>query len=102
MRAPFPRRHLFVLGHMRSYSSVLSHILGSHPQIDGYCETHIRYRWHFDLLRLQRRVRQLTGEPLRGDYVLDKILHDYPLARSILDSRRIRAKCWTSWARSWS
>jgi hypothetical protein len=75
---------------MRSYSSVLSHILGSHPQIDGYCETHTKYRTRLDLLRLHYRVRKLTGEPLDGDYVLDKILHEYPLARSILDSSRTR------------
>jgi hypothetical protein len=56
---PFARRHLFLLGHMRSYSSVLSHILGSHPQIDGYCETHIKYRTRLDLWRLHHRVRQL-------------------------------------------
>jgi len=84
------RRHLFLLGHMRSYSSVLSHILGSHAQIDGYCETHIKYRTGFDLWRLQRRVPKLTGEPLRGDYVLDKVLHDYPIAPSILNSSRTR------------
>ncbi len=84
------RRYLFLLGHMRSYSSVLSHILGSHPQIDGYCETHTKYRTRLDLWRLRRRVRKLTGEPLRGDYVLDKILHDYPMARSILESSRTR------------
>jgi hypothetical protein len=83
-----PRRHLFVLGHMRSYSSLLCHILGSHPQIDGYCETHIKYRSRLDLLRLRARVMQLTGEPLRGRYVLDKVLHNYPLAPSILGSRR--------------
>jgi hypothetical protein len=83
-------KHLFLLGHMRSYSSVLSHILGSHPQIHGYCETHIKYRTRFDLWRLRRRVRKLTGERLTGDYVLDKILHDYPLAPSILRSRRTR------------
>ena len=85
------RRNLFVFGHMRSYSSLLCHILGSHPEIDGYCETHIKYRWYFDLLRLRRRVVQLTGEPLRGRYVLDKVLHDYPLARSILRSESARA-----------
>jgi hypothetical protein len=75
---------------MRSYSSVLSHILGSHPQIDGYCETHTKYRTRLDLWRLHYRVRKLTGEPLDGDYVLDKILHEYPLARSILGSSRTR------------
>lgn len=81
-----PRRYLFVLGHMRSYSSLLCHILGSHPQIDGYCETHIKYRTRWDLIRLRSRVVRLTGEPLRGVYVLDKVLHNYPLARSILRS----------------
>lgn len=88
---PFPRRNLFLLGHMRSYSSVLSHILGSHPQINGYCETHTKYRTYFDLWKLHRRVRKLTGEALTGDYVLDKVLHDYPMTRSILDSSRTRA-----------
>jgi hypothetical protein len=77
------RRYLFVLGHMRSYSSLLCHILGSHPQIDGYCETHVKYRTRFDLLRLRSRVVKLTGEPLRGRYVLDKVLHNYPFASSI-------------------
>lgn len=88
---PFARRNLFLLGHMRSYSSVLSHILGSHPQINGYCETHTKYRTFFDLWKLRRRVRKLTGEALTGDYVLDKVLHDYPMTRSILDSSRTRA-----------
>jgi hypothetical protein len=78
------RRNLFVLGHMRSYSSLLCHILGSHPQIDGYCETHIKYRTRFDLLRLRSRVVKLTGEPLRGRYILDKMLHNYPLSAGIL------------------
>jgi len=82
---------LFLLGHMRSYSSVLSHILGSHPQISGYCETHTKYRTWVDLWKLRRRVRKLTGEPLTGDYVLDKVLHDYPMARSILSSGNTRA-----------
>jgi hypothetical protein len=85
------RGYLFVLGHMRSYSSLLCHILGSHPQIDGYCETHVKYRTRWDLLRLRSRVARLTGEPLRGRYVLDKVLHDYPLASSILRSRNTRS-----------
>jgi hypothetical protein len=86
-----PQSTLFILSHMRSYSSVLSHVLGSHPQIDGYCETHLRYRFSFDLLRLKWRVRRLTGEPLRGRYVLDKILHNYPVAAAILEKPSTRA-----------
>jgi hypothetical protein len=86
-----PRSALFILSHMRSYSSVLSHVLGSHPQVDGYCETHLRYRSSFDLLRLKWRVRKLTGEPLRGRYLLDKILHNYAVATAILENPRTRA-----------
>jgi hypothetical protein len=82
---------LFILSHMRSYSSLLAHVLGSHPEIDGYCETHLRYYFPFDVLRLRWRVRKLTGEPLRGRYVLDKILHNYAIAPSILDAPRTRA-----------
>ena len=85
------RSPLFVLSHMRSYSSLLSHVLGSHPEIDGYCETHLRYRWPLDLWRLQWKVQRLTGEPLRGRFVLDKILHDYPIAPGILANPRMRA-----------
>jgi hypothetical protein len=85
------RRHLFVLSHMRSYSSLLCHILGSHPEIDGYCETHVKYRRRLDLLRLRHRVMRFTGAPLRGRYVLDKVLHDYPLAPGILASKNTRA-----------
>ncbi len=82
------RRYLFVLGHMRCYSSLLCHILGSHAQIDGYCETHVKYRTRLDLIRLRSRVVKLTGEPLSGRYVLDKMLHNYAFAPSILRSPR--------------
>jgi hypothetical protein len=85
------RQYLFVLGHMRSYSSLLCHILGSHPQIDGYCETHVKYRSRLDLIRLRSRVVKFTGEPLRGRYVLDKMLHNYPFANSIVRNPQTRA-----------
>ena len=85
------RAPLFVLSHMRSYSSLLAHVLGSHPEIDGYCETHLRYYFPFDVLRLQWKVRKLTGEPLSGRYVLDKILHNYAISPGILENPRVRA-----------
>ena len=86
LRAP-----LFVLSHMRSYSSLLSHVLGSHPDIDGYCETRLRYRFPLDVMRLHWKVTRLTGEPLRGRFVLDKILHNYAVSRAILENPRTRA-----------
>jgi hypothetical protein len=85
------RSLLHVLSHMRSYSSVLSHVLGSHPEIDGYCETHIRYRFALDVHRLRWKVRALTGEPLSGRFVLDKVLHNYAITPRIVSSPQTRA-----------
>jgi hypothetical protein len=34
---------IFLLSHMRAYTSLAGHILGSHPQINGYYEMHISY-----------------------------------------------------------
>jgi len=78
--APVLPRHtgsyLFVISHMRSFSSLLCHILGSHPEISGYAESHQSYSVRSDLLRLVRKVHEQTGEAALGRYVLDKILHD--------------------------
>ncbi len=75
--AVVPRHHyLLLLSHMRGYSSVLAHVLGSSPHIDGYGETHVRYRRPWDLWRLRRTIRRSTGQPLRGRWLLDKILHN--------------------------
>ena len=34
-------QHIFLLSHMRANTSLISHILGSHPQISGYYEMHL-------------------------------------------------------------
>lgn len=84
---PARQRYLFLLSHMRSYSSLLSHVLGSSPEIDGYGETHIKYRNKLDLWRLRRRVQQSTGDDVHAPWLLDKILHNYvhPPDRFIAD-----------------
>ena len=38
------------------------------------------------MLRLHWKVKRLTGEPLRGRFVLDKILHNYAVSRAILEN----------------
>jgi len=69
--------YLFLLSHMRSYSTLLAHILGSSPEIDGYGETHVKYRNSLALQSLKHRVAQSIGHPPRGKWILDKILHNY-------------------------
>ena len=71
------RSFLFVVSHMRSFSSLLCHILGSHPEISGYAEAHLSYFGRLDLQRLARKVQHVTGNPVLGRYVLDKILHNH-------------------------
>jgi hypothetical protein len=61
---------------MRSYSSLLCHILASNPAISGYIEQHQEYQTHLDLLELRIKVAHTTGNKLVGTYVLDKLLHN--------------------------
>jgi hypothetical protein len=77
--------YIFVVSHMRSFSSLLCHILGSHDEISGYAETHQPYLGMIDLQELKRRVQDTTGEVASGKYVLDKILHNkIPIAPNVL------------------
>jgi hypothetical protein len=70
------KQYIFVLSHMRSYSSLLCHILNSNPEVAGYVETHAAYAGRSDLWRLKKKVFLGTDAALGGRYVLDKILHN--------------------------
>jgi hypothetical protein len=79
------RRYIFLLGHQRGYSSVLSHILGSHPQISGYSESWTSYRTALDLFRLRLLVCMHGNYKPGAPFFLDKILHNQlELSPSIL------------------
>lgn len=83
---------LFVISHMRSYSSLLCHILGSHREISGYSEAHQSYFGRNDLDRLARMVRDHTGDATLKRFVLDKVLHNHrEIAPDIL--RRPDVRC---------
>jgi hypothetical protein len=70
---------LFVLGHMRSGSSLLVHLLNSNPEVLGYGETHIQYKGRRSVVQLHDHVcdrfedhDEAPGRRYR--YVMDKIL----------------------------
>ena len=71
---------IFLLSHMRAFTSVVGHILGSNPQINGYFEMHLSYE---DASAIARQIELLEGsDGLKpgSRYVFDKLLHnDYPL-----------------------
>jgi len=61
----WPHLYLFLFSHMRSYSTLLSHVLGSHREILLLHVTH-----HLGLaapLQPQYQVRRLSGESGYGD-----------------------------------
>ena len=71
---------IFLLSHMRAYTSLAGHILGSHPQINGYFEMHLGYE---DASALDRQLAAYQrDEALKpgSRYLFDKLLHnDYAL-----------------------
>lgn len=85
---------LFILSHMRSGSSLLTHILTSNPAIKGYGENHIQYQSEDDLKRLLykiyfhsqefKRFQDLTKLRMNHTYILDKLLHDNKLSNENL------------------
>ncbi|HWR77280.1 MAG TPA: hypothetical protein VN283_08745 [Thiobacillus sp.] len=65
---------------MRAFTSLAGHILGSHPQINGYYEMHISYE-DASALDMQLEVFR-QGDVLKANsrYLFDKLLHnDYVL-----------------------
>ena len=70
------REYVLLFGHMRSYSSVLCHILNSNPEISGYVEMHQSYTSNDDFVRLALQLRRLNRGRLQGRYLVDKLLHN--------------------------
>jgi hypothetical protein len=88
---PDPYARIFLLSHMRAYTSLAGHILGSHPQINGYYEMHISYE---DAAALDRQLEVFRqGDVLKANsrYLFDKLLHnDYLLKPERLGLADIR------------
>lgn len=87
-----PKRHLFFLSHMRAYSSLLGHIVGSHPEICGYYEMHIGYHSWKSLVR--QKLLYFQDESLKPDLRLmfDKVLHnDHFVAPELLGRDNVSA-----------
>lgn len=71
---------IFLLSHMRACTSLAGHILGSHPQINGYYEMHLGYEDAAALDRQLAAFRQDEALKPGSRYLFDKLLHnDYAL-----------------------
>lgn len=85
-------RYVYVLGHMRSGSTLLAHILANHSDFAGAGEMHISYRTAADLKCLVLKTCEFLHRPiLRKKYIIDQINHDY-LTNEVLNSEKLH-KC---------
>lgn len=82
-------RYVFILGHMRSGSTLLAHILASHPDFVGAGESHISYHTSADLPTLVVKTGEFLHRPIiRKSFVVDQINHEY-VSDNVLRSREL-------------
>jgi hypothetical protein len=86
-----PKTHIFLLSHMRAYTSLFGHIMGSNPAICGYYEMHIGYHsWKSPIRQKLLYFEQETPKP-GFSYMFDKVLHnEHAVSLNILNSHRAR------------
>jgi hypothetical protein len=85
-RNGFPRVRglIFLFGHMRSFSTLLSHQIGSNPDVAGYFEAHQKYRNVLDVAELMNKVDGAGGHAPAGRYIFDKLLHPLEMRDAVL------------------
>ena len=72
-----PQQYVFILGHMRSGSTLLSHLLLSHRDITGYGESNLVYRDRGDLAQLVWTTHRLRRQLAPRRHVIDQVNHNY-------------------------
>ncbi len=97
-----PYRFLLLLSHMRSGSSLLTHLLTTNPEVIGYGETHINYADASDFKGLLKKVYwqaqdfrtlgDIQNLRMNHQYVMDKVLHNKKfLNHDFLQSEQVYA-----------
>jgi hypothetical protein len=87
-----PKKHIFLLSHMRAYTSLFGHIMGSNPAICGYYEMHIGYySWKSPIRQKLLYFQQESTKP-GFSYMFDKILHnEHSVSLDVLNSSRAKS-----------
>jgi hypothetical protein len=87
-----PKKHIFLLSHMRAYTSLFGHIMGSNPSICGYYEMHIGYHsWRSPIRQKMLYFRQEKPKP-GFSYMFDKVLHnEHSVSLNVLNNHRAKS-----------
>ncbi len=67
---------IILLSHMRANTSLIGHILGNNPEINGYYEMHIGYFSWKSLIRQKLKYLENHEFKVNSHYIFDKILHN--------------------------
>jgi hypothetical protein len=65
-----------LLSHMRAYSSLAGHILGSHPEINGYYELHLDYQQDDSQQHQLSHYQKHDSLKKSSRFLFDKLLHN--------------------------
>lgn len=86
-----PKQHIMLCSHMRANTTLLGHILGSHPDVSGYYEQHIGYSSWKSLIRNKLKFStENPNEPVTRFY-FDKILHnEHYLTEEVFKRENVR------------
>ncbi|MCQ8849718.1 sulfotransferase family protein [Alteromonas stellipolaris] len=84
------QNYILILSHMRSRSSLLSHVLGSHDEVCGYGELHYDYPKKSSLLKMHVELLKDTGQSTTKGFFLDKLLHNsFVVSNEILERSNV-------------
>tara|TARA_E500000305_G_scaffold21563_1_gene16418 strand:+ start:3031 stop:3810 length:780 start_codon:yes stop_codon:yes gene_type:complete len=67
---------ILLMSHMRANTSLLGHVLGSNPEIEGYYELHIGYYSWKSLIRQKLLHFARHAPKSSARFMFDKVLHD--------------------------
>lgn len=85
-----PKQHILLCSHMRANTTLLGHILGSHPDISGYYEHHIGYSSWKSLIRNKMKFCQENPAEPVTKYYFDKILHnEHYLTEEVMQHKNV-------------
>jgi hypothetical protein len=81
---------LLMISHMRSYSTLIGHILGNHPRVFGHRERHRSYTTSKDLAAFRYHMFLESGKAGKG-YAFDKLLHNHcEVSDEVLQNAKVK------------
>ncbi len=85
-----PKKHILLLSHMRSNSSLIGHLLGNHDSVNGYYEMHMGYFSWKSLIKQKIDFHRSHKGQKPSKYYFDKILHnEHYVSPSILSKYNV-------------